>query len=568
MTKKRKKKKRQHNNNKKNNMPATAVTTTSTRTLLPSMDRPPFPFTASMLTLDATNTSDKYNIRSTSINGSMPPPVNRGGNNSSGSQKNRIRTKRVPPKQLQQQQIFRQKVTTANQTAICTTTSSQVGRRTLRQLLLPPPMGVITYSVPIFQRRYCWTIPQWETLWNDFTKRSTAIHHSLGRLTCTNNNNDKNNIVSSPDNTTRSIIIDGQQRLTTVTLILAAIRDAILSLNENDNSNHDTTTNDPLLDMIHRMLFLDVPAMTTWISIEQQLEEGLVVDFCRLIPTYCDRNSYFAAILPPTSLLVQKFVKETYNPNWHRPLLAKQYFAHKITAILVSKQPYHSSPRQVLEHLTYSLIDGVDMLYFPIDVSRGYNDGTEDTQIIYERLAVRDATWCKPHRSTEYCTMDGCDMIRNLLLGSFVTIESKTNFYKSYWLPFERMTMTTIMTTMTSTKNNESYAATKERNKNSSGMEMIMNEFLVHEKLQLDEDQQKQLIISSHSFTTPSTKIGVGGRIYKDFESWMVFDYQLWCDDDVQQHLSTTSSSVLSSEEEHTKDVGRRLLEFSQRRHN
>jgi len=508
----------------------------------------------------------------------------------------------------QQQQAFRQKVATANEIAICTATSKQVGRRTLRQLLLPTENNnnndsssntkdYEAYIVPIFQRRYCWTIPQWDTLWMDFTKRS-SIRHSLGRLTCTNvpeksihHNRQQNATKSSSDspfdgisqnhnNSHRSIIIDGQQRFTTVTLILAAIRDALLSLNDSKND-------DPLLESIHRMIFLDVPAMNEWIGAAENttLDEGMALEFCRLIPTYCDRSSYLAAILPPTSPQVRAFLSDTYNPRWHRPVLAKRHFARKIDSLLSSS---NQQPRQVLDRLTKSLLDGIDILYFPVDVSRGYQDGTEDTQVIYERLAIRDATWCKPTRSSEYHSMDGIDMIRNLFLGSFDTPDSKTNFYKTYWLPLERMYQTT-----TGTDTNEK--TTTNNNKNNEEEEQsvksIVEAFLEHERSKLNEEERR------HQPWAKVQKVGlltaasmdIGGRIYKDFESWMAYDYRIWqqqttqieSEDKQQQQQqqqwsvsslwttstpSSSSSSHSSAAEDHTRDVGKRLLEFAKGR--
>mmetsp|Transcript_30143 Transcript_30143/g.73287 ORF Transcript_30143/g.73287 Transcript_30143/m.73287 type:complete len:80 (+) Transcript_30143:302-541(+) len=47
-----------------------------------------------------------------------------------------------------------------------------------------------------------------------------------------------------------------------------------------------------------------------------------------------------------------------------------------------------------LEKLSNQLLDGVDMLVFPIDVGTGRTDGTQDLMVIYERLALRDATFC------------------------------------------------------------------------------------------------------------------------------------------------------------------------------
>lgn len=76
------------------------------------------------------------------------------------------------------------------------------------------------YVIPIFQRVYSWTDRQCEQIWDDMLKASEdgAIHF-MGML------------ISKPDSrvgvTDRASVIDGQQRLTTVTLMLVALRDAL-----------------------------------------------------------------------------------------------------------------------------------------------------------------------------------------------------------------------------------------------------------------------------------------------------------------------------------------------------
>lgn len=404
-----------------------------------------------------------------------------------------------------QRQAFRQKISSANKTAICTTTSQRVGRRTLRELLHTSEKEA--YSVPIFQRRYCWNTTQWDTLWYDILKRK-SLKHSLGRLTCTNATRG------------RSIIIDGQQRFTSTTLVLAAIRDAIVSLDQNNSSLESQS----LVQSIHEMLFLDPRAMEQWVANDKSsIAEGQELEFCRLIPTFCDRSSYLAAILPSSASQVQTFLKECYNPKWHRPLLAKKHFENNIAALLL-KSSSSRSPFATLKYLTSQLLDGLDILYFPIDVDHGFRDGTEDTQVIYERLAIRDATWCKPRRTSEYHSMDGTDMIRNLVLGSFQGKVSKTAFYETYWLPLERMFQTRL------------------------DEEESLNAFFV------------AFLDATAPLSAESTNGGViGGRIYKDFEIWMAGDFERW-----QQQQKLSNGLVLA--EEHTMDVGKRLLEFAQHR--
>lgn len=434
-----------------------------------------------------------------------------------------------------QRPAFRQKVSSANKTAICTTTSQSVGRRTLRELL-HPTSNEEAYSIPIFQRRYCWNKNQWDTLWHDVLKRK-SLKHSLGRLTCTN--------ISGENQ--RSIIIDGQQRFTTTTLLLAAIRDALISL-EKEGNGKSSPESQALVKFIHKILFLEPRAMEEWIASETNnttITEGQELEFCRLVPTFCDRSSYIAAILPPTAPQVQKFTTETYNPRWHRPLLAKKHFADKIALLLKSQSSSSRSPFGTLEHITNLLLDGLDILYFPIDVNRGYQDGTEDTQVIYERLAIRDATWCKPRRKSEYHSMDGTDMIRNLCLGSFHGTASKTDFYERYWLPLERMFQTTADES-SDVDNDES-----------------LNAFF-RAFLQDPSTTTEYLAGTSDGLSTPRV---IGGQIYKDFELWMARDFEVWQQQQQSHHRQPKSpAAALSLCEDHAMDVGRRLLEFAAHR--
>ncbi len=438
-----------------------------------------------------------------------------------------------------QRPAFRQKVSSANKTAICTTTSQSVGRRTLRELLHPTSNGE-AYSIPIFQRRYCWNKTQWDTLWHDVLKRK-SLKHSLGRLTCTNTSGENR----------RSIIIDGQQRFTTTTLLLAAIRDALISLEKEDNGKSSPKIEE-LVKYIHEILFLEPRTVEEWTTTDTNtttITEGQELEFCRLVPTFCDRSSYIAAILPPTAPQVPKFMAETYNPGWHRPLLAKKHFADKIASLLQSQSS--RSPFATLEHITNLLLDGLDVLYFPIDVNRGYQDGTEDTQVIYERLAIRDATWCKPRRKSEYHSMDGTDMIRNLCLGSFQGKASKSTFYERYWLPLERMFQTT--------------ADESSDGENEESLNAFFRAFL-----------QDPSTTTAYSAATPDGLSGprvIGGQIYKDFEIWMAKDFEYWQQQQQQQQQQQThcrqpksAAATLSLCEDHAMDVGKRLLKFAAHR--
>lgn len=92
----------------------------------------------------------------------------------------------------------------------------------LRELL----EGAKQYQVPLYQRTYAWTSKQLGRLWDDIAQlaedRAThgpQITHFLGSLV----------LAPTPEvgpvGVSKYLVVDGQQRLTTTTLLLAAIRD-------------------------------------------------------------------------------------------------------------------------------------------------------------------------------------------------------------------------------------------------------------------------------------------------------------------------------------------------------
>ena len=69
-----------------------------------------------------------------------------------------------------------------------------------------------TYKIPKYQREYTWGIKEWDALFNDVTENDFG--YFLGSYICVN---------SSTINGTVLEVIDGQQRFSTITLLLAAL---------------------------------------------------------------------------------------------------------------------------------------------------------------------------------------------------------------------------------------------------------------------------------------------------------------------------------------------------------
>ncbi|MFJ4657955.1 DUF262 domain-containing protein [Nocardia sp. NPDC088792] len=79
------------------------------------------------------------------------------------------------------------------------------------------PENKVVYQVPKYQREYSWSRQQWDNLFDDLLDAAGAdAEHFLGTIICVNQTHDA---------TTESVLelIDGQQRMTTLSLLLAAI---------------------------------------------------------------------------------------------------------------------------------------------------------------------------------------------------------------------------------------------------------------------------------------------------------------------------------------------------------
>ena len=81
--------------------------------------------------------------------------------------------------------------------------------------------GTKQYVVPLFQRPYSWKKSEWQALWNDLAELCKADNprpHFLGSIVTMPT-------TSVPEGVSKYLLIDGQQRLTTVFILLSALRD-------------------------------------------------------------------------------------------------------------------------------------------------------------------------------------------------------------------------------------------------------------------------------------------------------------------------------------------------------
>lgn len=97
--------------------------------------------------------------------------------------------------------------------------------------------GTKQYVVPLFQRAYSWKKPEWQLLWNDIVELCATDNprpHFMGSIVTMPT-------TSVPEGVTKYLLIDGQQRLTTVFILLCALRDRAKESDEELAAEIDNT---------------------------------------------------------------------------------------------------------------------------------------------------------------------------------------------------------------------------------------------------------------------------------------------------------------------------------------
>lgn len=131
----------------------------------------------------------------------------------------------------------------------------------LRELL----QGGKQFQIPLFQRPYCWGIENWKTLWDDIIslyndEDSVESYYFLGSAVTLA-------VPGTPAGISPFVVIDGQQRLTTLTLLLAALRDYLKAQGFEQAAEE-----------LHELYLIN------------KFKQG--DDFYKVLPTQADRKAY------------------------------------------------------------------------------------------------------------------------------------------------------------------------------------------------------------------------------------------------------------------------------------
>ena len=173
-------------------------------------------------------------------------------------------------------------------------------------------------TLPVFQRKYCWTTSQFKLFWKDLIKLSSSFKshkHHIGKVT----------VFEKGD---EIIVIDGQQRITTVLIICMSIRDAFIRINETRKSRKIRN----MVDKIESVLFnsadsINLPkakdkskAQLSTCDEKSDIDvgEGDRVRHIRFLPTYLDRQPFYNLVLRNKAQKSNDSVVNIY--------AAKQYF--------------------------------------------------------------------------------------------------------------------------------------------------------------------------------------------------------------------------------------------------
>jgi uncharacterized protein with ParB-like and HNH nuclease domain len=208
--------------------------------------------------------------------------------------------------------------------------------------------------VPLFQRPYTWTEKQWRTLWSDiisfydFEDADSRSTHFMGAVVTMPAR-------SVPVGVSKFLVIDGQQRLTTIALLMCALRDSLNSSEQPARriQNH-YLTNDGY--------------------------EG--VEYFKLLPTQGDRAAY-SPIVHKSGHVPESQFKKGY-----------EYFLRRLRDPLDENQ--HIDPKQILELIETRLMV----------VSINLSD-TDDPYLIFESLNFKGSP------------LEQADLVRNYFLMRF-----------------------------------------------------------------------------------------------------------------------------------------------------
>jgi uncharacterized protein with ParB-like and HNH nuclease domain len=235
--------------------------------------------------------------------------------------------------------------------------------------LQPVFEGSKQYVIPLFQRHYSWKLRHWRNLWDDLLELYIADdgrEHFLGAIVTMP-------VEMQPTGVNKYLLIDGQQRLSTLFTLLAAIRDEA------------KRRNFQLSDQIHEQYMVN-----KWSSDQNRL---------KLLPTQNDRDAFVDIVDGDIS--------------GHEPLTqAYRYFARMIAR---GDENNHSYDLSQLHHMLMQQVVIVSIVLAK----------DENPYLIFESLNAKGQP------------LTQADLVRNFLFMSIQDQDEQKIAYNDLWRPME-----------------------------------------------------------------------------------------------------------------------------------
>ena len=234
-------------------------------------------------------------------------------------------------------------------------------------------------EIPVFQRVYSWGVEECERLWNDVVRAGSTANlrsHFTGSIV----------YVASGQGTATArkphLVIDGQQRLTTVMLLLAALAEHIESLPE--------TEQEPVEGFAPRMIRDDY--------LRNANQEGDKA--YKLLLSKSDRDA-LNAIVDGRAQIAADYSRVTANFQWFKSKLSERS-----------------------SDLVDICLGLMKLVIVDVELTRG----EDDPQLVFETM------------NSTGKALSQADLIRNFVLMDLPT-EDQNRLYDHYWLPMEQRFM-------------------------------------------------------------------------------------------------------------------------------
>jgi len=238
-------------------------------------------------------------------------------------------------------------------------------------ILQPILEGTKQYIVPLFQRTYSWKIKNWKTLWEDLLALYTSNNskqHFIGAIVSMP-------VEMNPSGVNKYLLIDGQQRITTLFLILTAMRDVA---KQNGSI---------LAEQINDSYLINKYAQGT-----NQL---------KLFPSQADREQFSAII----------HRSDNFEEN-NNLVAAYKYYKRKLEGNEPSGHPFD------LERLHQILIKEIMVVDIVLDRD-------ENPYLIFESLNAKGEP------------LTQADLVRNYILMRITNSDEQEMAYRDFWLPMQ-----------------------------------------------------------------------------------------------------------------------------------